>query len=72
MRELQQRATEAQKDADFIALNFWTGTSTGREEKRRQIDGNGAKRASVAAVDVRRIRGRGLLNKNGQNSEAIY
>ena len=75
MRELQQRATEAQKDADFTALNFWTGVSTGRGEKCHQIAGNGAKMAGAARVGKWRSKskagGKYLLNKGGQNSEAI-
>lgn len=73
--KLQQRSRMRQKDADFTALNFWTGASTGRGERCRQIDGNGAKMAGAARVGRWRSKskagGKYLLNKGGQNSEAI-
>ena len=71
----QQRSRMRQKDADFTALNFWTGASTGRGGKCRQIAGNWAKMAGAARVGKWKSKsnagGKYLLNKSGQNSGAI-
>lgn len=56
-------------------VELLNGASIGRGEKCRQIDGNGAKMAGAARVGRWRSKskagGKYLLNKGGQNSEAI-
>lgn len=78
MRELQQVTTtvpDAAKRCRFYRVELLNGGNTGRGEKRRQIDGNGAKMAGAARVGKWKSKskagGKYLLNKGGQNSEAI-
>lgn len=78
MRELQQVTTtvpDAAKRCRFYRVELLNGASTGRGEKCRQIDGNGVKMAGAARVGKWRSKskagGKYLLNKGGQNSEAI-
>ena len=74
MRELQQVTATGHRSAKrcrFYRVELLNGGNTGRGEKCRQIDGNGAKMAGVAAVakwrNASRAGGEYLLNKNGRN-----
>ena len=78
MRELQQvtaTVPDAAKRCRFYRVELLNGASTGRGEKCRQVDGNGAKMAGAARVGRWRSKSKAgrkyLLNKGGQNSEAI-
>lgn len=78
MRELQQVTTtvpDAAKRCRFYRVELLNGASTGRREKCRQIDGNGAKMAGAARVGKwRKTYFAGveyLLNKGGQNPGAV-
>lgn len=77
MRELQQVTTtvpDAAKRCRFYRVELLNGgVSTGRGEKCRQIDGNGAKMAGAARVGKWRSKsnagGKYLLNKKAQNKQ---
>ena len=71
-RELQQVTTtvpDAAKRCRFYRVELLNGASTGRGEKRRQIDGNGAKMVCVARAAKRGIQG---VNKNNQKRKGLF
>ena len=72
MRELQQVTTTGHRSAKrcrFYRVELLNGGKTGRGEKCRQIDGNGAKMAGAARVGKWRSKSKAgekyLLNKGG-------